>query len=1026
MVVLSPTMTSFGAQAEACVFTNDGVRLAFDVQGRISSIRETVSGRELIRTARPFATAILAGGRRERPKSFRNVGYRLVYSFADTSEISFTVSPFPGGWTFTFADCTHTAAQAVVACELAPAFKNYVGALANMISDDSSGVCLRSYDIALPMLADRGGGGSLWVRAERPFKGLRFGLAAGPRGELTRKLRDMTIAAGVPVNECGGAWSLDSAANRGSYLQPIMEASAVDRWIDLAERGGFTTIHLRRWMETLGHYEPNKKLFPNGWEDLFAAVRKIKAAGLKAGIHTLTGCISPEDPWIATDMNRYLIPWRTYTLAADLPPDAESFEVSEAPQMTHDTTLTYFGNGNAFRIGTEIVQYTGFSAVPPYRYTGLKRGAFGTKPATHRAGEKADYLQQRYLAFYPMPDSPLADALVKRIAWFVNEGKFDQIYFDGAEGMMTRARTDVMRRRLFLEIGRSIVVEASCQSPHSWWQHSRGGAWDGANFDFKPFFDLHAESTLPSRKTDLMATQMGWWLFRDQWLQRRGQFTDDIEYFAAHNAGADSAMSFMEADVNKGPLSLYRENAVTILGRYERFRLARAFRDDVLAAFRVPGREFRLRQGDAGKWLVHPVLFSETSPVLAEGETHRWSVDLPEPRALDLRVEPLYSNRPLDAAKDLVVFAAETNGLAVSSAKGVDVHVEKDVSPHGNAISVTARNMGAPVRGSWVRLMRRHAKDLAPGGRRGLGFWVRGDGSGAVMDVQLRMPRQYGGTTADYMFVLDFTGWRYVETSIRERTPAEAMRWDWDEPIRGYVRYLSELNMLHLAETSVYLNNIPQGKTVDVAFGELHMTPTFDAVFSDASISVDGVTEKIPFAMKSGEYVTREADAWRHWDIKGNLLAAAPATVLNLAAGRHDLAFSVTPPEKTTARARICSFAVGAGVPALWDVLPPESIIPMAYEAETAALFDPARGCSLLPPVLVRPGEKAKVEFRFVGPVKGGTLSFDGQRFPVRDLAQGEEFLMKLPGIYGGGTHAVSFEATSGGCRIGAVKRYTK
>ena len=108
------------------------------------------------------------------------------------------------------------------------------------------------------------------------------------------------------------------------------------------------------------------------------------------------------------------------------------------------------------------------------------------------------------------------------------------------------------------------------------------------------------------------------------------------------------------------------------------------------------------------------------------------------------------------------------------------------------------------------------------------------------------------------------------------------------------------------------------------------------------------------------------------------------------------------------------------------DVLPPEAAVPMAYEAETATLFDPAKGCSSLTPVRIRPGEKATVEFRFTGPVKDGVLSFDGARFPVRDLAPEEEFLMKLPGAYGGGAHAVSFEATSGGCRIGAVKRYIR
>ena len=1019
IAVVVMALGAAGASA-AVSLTNDGMRLEFDAQGRISSLMELETGRELIRDACPFATVIRSDSRRELPVSFRRDGERLAYSFAGGGEVTFAIKPFDGGWMFTFGECTLAAAREIIAGDIKPSCTNYVGALANMASDDFSGVCLRSCDIAMPMLADRPA--RLWVRASRPFDGLRFCLAAGPRRELQRKLRAMTIAAGVPVNECGGAWSLGAAANRGSYLQPVMESKAVDRWIDLAERGGFTTIHLRQWMETLGHYEPKRSLFPGGWDDFFAAVRKIKSAGLKVGVHTLTGCISPTDPWTASCMNRDFIPWCTYTLKADIAPDADAFEVAEAPNVVHDTVLTYFGNGNVFRIGSELLQYTGFTKTAPYRYTGLKRGAFGTKAAAHHAGEKADYLQQRYIAFYPQPHSQLADALAKKIAWFVNEGGFDQIYLDGAEGMMKREWTDIMRRRIFSEIGRSLVIEASCQSPHSWWQHSRGGAWDGANFDFKPFMDLHVRTTLPSRRTDLMETQLGWWLFRDQWLQRRGQFTDDVEYFASRNAGADSSMSFMQVDVNKGPLPLYRENAVTILGRYERFRLANAFRDDVLQGFCTDGKEFRLRQDDAGIWRVHPVAFAETSPVVA-AEPHQWDIQSPEPRLLEFRVEPLYSNKPYDDPLAYPIFQATTNGLALSSAKGVELRVEDSLS-NGGAIAVKACNRTAPQRGSWVKLARLHAKDLEPKGRRGIGFWVRGDGSGVVLNLQLRMPRAYGGTIADYMFNVDFTGWRYVETSIRERTPAEAMRWTWDEPIRGYGRYLSELNMLHLSEVRLYLNNLPPGKSVDVAVGEVRMMHTFDAVFADASVAVDGVAERMPFAVKSGEYATREADGWRHWDIKGNLLGAAPAPALNVRTGVHRLSFGVTPPKGSTARARICTFAVGAGVPALRENLPPKSFAPMAYEAETAMLFDPAKGCTALPPVRVRPGEQAMVEFRFVGPVKGGSLSFDGRDFPVRDLADGEAFVMKLPNACGGGTHPVSFKAASGGCRIGAVKRY--
>ena len=62
------------------------------------------------------------------------------------------------------------------------------------------------------------------------------------------------------------------------------------------------------------------------------------------------------------------------------------------------------------------------------------------------------------------------------------------------------------------------------------------------------------------------------------------------------------------------------------------------------------------------------------------------------------------------------------------------------------------------------------------------------------------------------------------------------MRWTWDEAIRGYGRYLSELNMLHLSEVRIYLNNIPAGKTVDIAFGEVRMMHTFDATFADDTL----------------------------------------------------------------------------------------------------------------------------------------------------------------------------------------------
>jgi hypothetical protein len=112
-------------------------------------------------------------------------------------------------------------------------------------------------------------------------------------------------------------------------------------------------------------------------------------------------------------------------------------------------------------------------------------------------------------------------------------------------------------------------------------------------------------------------------------------------------------------------------------------------------------------------------------------------------------------------------------------------------------------------------------------------------------------------------------------------------------------------------------------------------------------------------------------------------------------------------------------------VAALKDGVSAAACPPLGCEAELSSLYDPGKGCRDLEPVKIRPGEKAEVEFRFIGPVKGGKLKFDGGDFALRDLAPGEECVLKMPGAYTG-TVPVSFSAATGCCRIGAVKRYLK
>ena len=217
------------------------------------------------------------------------------------------------------------------------------------------------------------------------------------------------------------------------------------------------------------------------------------------------------------------------------------------------------------------------------------------------------YLHQRYIAFYPNPDSPLAEKLASRLAEVYNFCGLDDFYFDGSEGMGSRYGVDAMRHRIFSKFarnnGHSASVEASCHGANNWWFQTRMGTADHPVWGAKRFHDWHiAWAVEQGRNANFLEPQMGWWAPRTAEPAARGHFPDEMEYFAAKNAGHDAAMSVQSVTARPLPVGIRRQLA--ILGWYERARRARAFDPAVKARMAVPGAEFRLRQDGDGVWRV--------------------------------------------------------------------------------------------------------------------------------------------------------------------------------------------------------------------------------------------------------------------------------------------------------------------------------------------------------------------------------------------------------------------------------------
>lgn len=981
----------------AATFENRRASFAVDTEGRIVSLRSKPSGRELLAQPRALVSARLDDGRQFTARAVSRRGGDLTFAFPRRQGTAVLgVGTHRDFFTLTLRALSLTNVAALTFFDVPVAPAKYHGGMANMLSDDDDAVCLRGYELPVEMsVGGRPAALRVWTTAELGLTGWRAGLAAGPKRDMPSLLRAMAEDAGAPVSKAGGPWSLGAAANRGSYLFADLTKDSVDEWIDLARRGGFTHIHIHGWWDTLGHYGVNTNLFPDGPADLKETVARIHAAGLKAGMHTLTACIEPRDEWVASDANTNLIADTTYTLARAMSPTDTVLFVNEKPAPHHDVVFTYMGNGNAIRIGTEIVQYGEVVRDPPYAFTQCRRGAFLTKPAAHALGDRAGYLQQRYIAFYPEPGSRLAGDLSQRIADVFNGCKLDQIYFDGSEGMMSRYGIDFMRHDIFRRLRGDALVEASCHGAHNWWFHSRLGAWDHPVWAAKRFHDAHIASAAQHRAADLLEPQLGWWAPRGPTAQARGHFLDEMEYFAAKNLGLDAAMSIQGVNVSHRPLPFHVEKQFTVLGWYERLRLARYFDTQTIARIAVPGDEFRLRQDHAGAWRFTPVHLSARRISTAGGDAAAWTSANPfGGQPLAARIEALYAVVPYDHPKRICITdGADPAAFQTSTSSGsVSLRLDQAAGePRGGDrnLRLNARNKGAARRGAWAKASLSFPapyRNLSGAGA--MGVWIKGDGKGAQLNIQLATPREYMHALSDHYVTLDFTGWRYVELLVRERDVERMGDHVW--PYAGhYDLYRNPLDLAHISGVNVYLNDLPAGDTTEVAIGPVMALAIQPSELRNPSLTVNGRTLTVPVTMKSGDFLELEPDGGcTHYNDQSDPLAQLRPVRGDewpqVRAGENALALACQQTPGSGARAEVT--VISAGVP--FGGLNPGRQVDrrfLAREYELPRRIAPGNAEDNAWDLPVRPGEQARLEIELRGGMERPVLTVNGTAvaFPV-------------------------------------------
>ena len=891
--------------------------ITFGEDGAVTSIRESATGRELVAKAHPFVSSRLADGRKASAASARRSGDIVAFALADgAGEVAVRVDSLPWGWRFTVERADVPGAVAAEWGPLEPACRKYKGdKYSYMYSDDRSGVALRTADTEMEILIGKGLVNLRHAAPAAAWRGRRFYLFAAPRDRLVEVAKAAILDSGEPRLSTGGPWSMEAPENRKSYLFAPMAAKEAEDWIDLARRGGFGVVHISSWYAAWGHYPLRRNLYPNGIADMREAVEKIHAAGLDAGVHTLSYNIPVADPWITPEAPEDLLEYCAYTLDGEVGRNGGELRVKERPVDGHSLVCTYSSKGNVLRLGRELVQYSGVRREKPYAFTGIKRGAFGTRLQEHADGERVAYIRQSIGAFSPKPGSALAAKVAAALGGVIRGANVDNVYWDGMGGARNKLDISGLRRELTAYIKTNAVTEASTTSPHAWAINSRYVAWDHPLWNPKRFFDMHIAEAELRRNSDLIATQLGWWATIPWSDAVRGRHLDETEYFAAKVAGFDAAMSMQKISVAKGYPTQHEDRQVTVLGWYERFRVARAWAPGVRERLAEPKREFRLRQDGDGVWRLRTA-DERVRRVMADGT--RWREKFAAASPASVRVEAFYRAAPTNA-KSVVLWEKPEIGR-------IDFPL-----PLGKSIA----------------------------GAKGFKMRVRGNGRGATLCLRVETPPEWMSAVSSHYFTTDFTGERELAFLLRER---QAGGPDGTLPLIGtYEEARSQINCEHVGSVSLA---VVKGSASGVEFGPIVTCGYEESRLEKPSLSVNGERFALPFDLVSGEWAELEDGFWTRYSKFGDAEERRPAPGMpSLKAGGNDFAFNAA----GAPRAEITVFALGEPFPALDPSKTAEAEPSLAYEAAESFLHAPSRGFCAAPALRVRPGERARVQLEVIG-----------------------------------------------------------
>ncbi|MCX5683573.1 MAG: hypothetical protein NT049_07815, partial [Planctomycetota bacterium] len=253
-----------------------------------------------------------------------------------------------------------------------------------------------------------------------------------------------------------GEWTLDRARawiaewqrTFADRSQMILEGESLEELragLAWAEKARIKEIYLFTqtwrtdgfWPTDHGNLHVNRKVFPNGEDDLRAFSEVVRSKGMRLNLHYVSGGIGKTDPtYVGSKPDRRLAGWVRGTLAKPASPADTELMFKPPAGAEYPPDLPHFFEYQHVRIEDEIVQVGSFEKARDgtWLLKQCKRGQFLTKAAAHAAGAESQGLVTAYgQNFVPDNDSTLLDEMAAGFAGLINRCGIAHTEYDGAE-----------------------------------------------------------------------------------------------------------------------------------------------------------------------------------------------------------------------------------------------------------------------------------------------------------------------------------------------------------------------------------------------------------------------------------------------------------------------------------------------------------------------------------------------------------------------------------------------------------------